>query len=195
MSEMMEREREYRRQLEQEYDQLFCKVLGIDPNRPLQDVEGLIRPVRFTPEERYQLHEKLRENSITMSMEEWERDPLRLRIATLRGLSKAPLAVLYADGRLLAGDNKATLEDERHDVLTALAWCQTCSEKKLQNESGQPNARKLLARTVEDLPFLNAFITFPGGRGKGGYSTTITLDPAYAELLADKPRNSTELPS
>ena len=81
--------------------------------------------------------------------------------------------VALGDGRFLVGDHPISLEGRQSYVLDALVDLRTASMSQLAKHSGVDDVARQLKRICERFPQLAAHITLPGGRGKGGYSTTI----------------------
>lgn len=76
-------------------------------------------------------------------------------------------------GRYQVGDKVTVLTGAQADVLQALVELQGASLDELRTHSGAPNPAIALKQICKSYPLLSPFITLPGGKGKGGYSTTI----------------------
>jgi hypothetical protein len=83
-------------------------------------------------------------------------------------------AVWLGDGRVRIGDEFITLEPQMAEVLQALVELRTATKPQLQERSGRDQPDKQLKKAVKRFPSLAPYIRFPGARGMGGYSTTIT---------------------
>jgi hypothetical protein len=77
-------------------------------------------------------------------------------------------------GTLSVGKQRYSLEGTEADVLKALVDHGSATLNTLQRKSGCETPNKVLRRLVKKYPALAEYIAFPGARGKGGYSTTIT---------------------
>jgi hypothetical protein len=86
---------------------------------------------------------------------------------------KSAEAVWIGHGRVRIGNQTITLESQLADVLQALVELQSATKPELQKQSGRDQPDKLLKKLVTNHPQLKQYIRFPGGRGKGGYGTTI----------------------
>lgn len=81
----------------------------------------------------------------------------------------------HPDGLCTSGDESIRLEDAEATVVQALAELRAASKDSLARCSGLDDAVAILRRITSKHPMLARAITFPGGRGKGGYSTRIKL--------------------
>lgn len=94
-------------------------------------------------------------------------------IAALAKADKVSECVYLGGGRLVADGTSITLESAESDVIETLVQDRTCDLPTLIFKSHQPKAARLLKRIINKHGFLKPYIKLPGGRGKGGYSTTI----------------------
>lgn len=99
---------------------------------------------------------------------------LRERAKLLAEKRESGEAVWLGDGRVQIGNETITLESQPAEVLQALVELRSATKPQLQKHSGRDEPDKLLKRIVGRFPILKPHIRFPGTRGKGGYSTTIT---------------------
>lgn len=86
-------------------------------------------------------------------------------------------AIWRGNGRVQVGDSTITLEPQLAEVLQALVELRSATKPQLQEKSGRDDPDKLLKKLVKRFPSLVPHIRFPGGRGRGGYSTTIGVTP------------------
>lgn len=86
-----------------------------------------------------------------------------------------PQAIYLGNRQCRVGDGPPITLDETADtVLQGLLDLRGGGDKgMLCKATGEPNAPRILARIRERHPELAPFIFLPGGRGKGGYRTTI----------------------
>lgn len=77
------------------------------------------------------------------------------------------------DGKVQIGVECYRLEGQAEIVLEALVELRAATKDELAEKSGVDDAHKVLATIRKNLPALASHITFPGGKGKGGYRTTI----------------------
>jgi hypothetical protein len=75
--------------------------------------------------------------------------------------------------RYQVGDEIIYLDGTQAILLECLVELQGTSLQKLKDTSGVPNPSNVLKAIRERHPKLAPFIKLPGGKGKGGYSTTI----------------------
>jgi hypothetical protein len=99
----------------------------------------------------------------------------RAKLLAKNNLPVEVKASWIGDGKVQIGDDTITLESQLADVLQALVELRSATMPELQTKSGRDEPDKLLKKLVKKFPALKPFIRFPGGRGKGGYSTTIQL--------------------
>lgn len=83
------------------------------------------------------------------------------------------VCIYLGNGKLLVDRQGITVEGAEETVLEALIELRQCKMPELVAKSGYKKAARILKRIVEKHHALNRFITLPGKRGKGGYSTTI----------------------
>jgi hypothetical protein len=76
-------------------------------------------------------------------------------------------------GTLWLGTEQYSLEASEVEVLKALVERGAATLSMLRNASTTDSPHKILRKLVRKYPVLDGFITFPGVRGKGGYSTKI----------------------
>ena len=89
-------------------------------------------------------------------------------------IQAASSAVYEGDGLFIVGEKSIRLEGEEEMVLESLVELRAATKTKLVNHSGVNNAVTVLRKIKLKHAALAEYITFPGGRGKGGYQTTIT---------------------
>ena len=77
------------------------------------------------------------------------------------------------DGLCTSGKESIRLEDAEAIVVQALVELRAATKDGLISHSGVEDAVAILRRIKTKHPMLARAIVFPGGRGKGGYSTTI----------------------
>lgn len=105
----------------------------------------------------------------------WEQRKIREMLEVTKFLSPG-CEVAILDGNHLIIDNRSiVLEEAEADVVTALVELKAADLPTLAKQAGQRYPAKVLTRLVEKYDGLDEFITLPGGRGRGGYSTTIRL--------------------
>jgi len=75
--------------------------------------------------------------------------------------------ITFPDGRSIRLDGAAA------DVLECLVDLRATSKILIENKSGRPEAIKVLRLIRKNHSELAPHITLPGGKGRGGYSTTI----------------------
>ncbi|HJN11127.1 MAG TPA: hypothetical protein QF564_20735 [Pirellulaceae bacterium] len=81
--------------------------------------------------------------------------------------------VYLGDGKIRAGELQLSFSGQEHYVIEALVKSGSATKAELQSHSGVEDAVKVLKRIRDKHPQLAPHITFPGGKGKGGYRTTI----------------------
>ena len=108
------------------------------------------------------------------------KDYIELRQLAKRSEDDAPVgqspekaAEWLGDGRVQVNGTTISLELQKADVLQALVELRSATKPQLQKKSGVQDAVTVLRRLVHQFPTLALHIFFPGGRGKGGYRTTI----------------------
>lgn len=85
-----------------------------------------------------------------------------------------PTVATFANGKLKIGDETLAFEGQESYVLQALVELKAATKVELENKSGVPDAVTVLKRIIRKYPQkLKDYITLPGGRGRGGYRTTI----------------------
>lgn len=84
-----------------------------------------------------------------------------------------PIAVFLGGGKYKVDETMISLTGAQADVLQALVELQGASLDELRTHSGAPNPAIALKQICKSHPLLSPFISLPGGKGKGGYSTTI----------------------
>ena len=84
-----------------------------------------------------------------------------------------PEAVWLGSGKFRVGDKTIMLESQQAAVLQALVTLRAASKPELEKESGYADAVAVLKKLRKKFPELEPHILLAGGRGKGGYSTTI----------------------
>ena len=106
-------------------------------------------------------------------------------LALLRQFTKDLLAFLDAaavqavevafigDGRFRCGADVIQLVDAEANVLETLVSFGAISLDDLRNATNTASPQKVLKRITEKFPALARAITLPGGKGRGGYQTTI----------------------
>ena len=82
-------------------------------------------------------------------------------------------ALWLGEGKVRVGNETKKLESQLSDVLQALVEMEAATTPDLIQKSGRVEAPKLLRKIVKKFPMLEPYISFPGKRGSGGYSTTI----------------------
>lgn len=84
---------------------------------------------------------------------------------------------ILKDNRIIIGDRVIVLGTTERDVVGALAKLKAADLRTLNNEAGYNHAAIVLKRLLHKKgnEILRQFIVLPGGRGRGGYSTTIKL--------------------
>jgi hypothetical protein len=98
------------------------------------------------------------------------------RQAFLRGQAappETPNPVYLGGNRVGAGGEELVLTEPEDAVLAALVESRSATIDELRRKSGYEDAAKILKRIVKKFTQLAPFITLPGGRGRGGYRTTI----------------------
>jgi hypothetical protein len=77
--------------------------------------------------------------------------------------------------RIIIGEKAVVLGLQEQDVINALVKLRAADLPTLKKQSGYKHAATVLKRLVNKRQnrILKQFITMPGGRGRGGYSTTI----------------------
>lgn len=84
------------------------------------------------------------------------------------------LAFFHGDGLYrVDGVPPIRLEGAQADVLEALVETHAATKDRLISSSGHSDAPRVLKSICASFPQLAPFITLPGRKGKGGYSTTI----------------------
>ena len=78
-------------------------------------------------------------------------------------------------GKLRIAGETLAFEGQEELVLQALIEAGAATKTELENKSGVSDAVAILKRIIRKHPQLKDYITLPGGRGKGGYRTTIKL--------------------
>jgi len=84
-----------------------------------------------------------------------------------------PKAVWLGGGRVRVGDETLALEFQEASVLEALVELGAATRPDLERRSGVEDAVGVLKKLTKKFPVLALHIHLPGGRGKGGYRTTI----------------------
>lgn len=78
--------------------------------------------------------------------------------------------------RIIIGDKQIVLELQECAVVEALVKLGAASLPQLKTQSGYKYPAKALKRLIDKhADILRAVISLPGGRGRGGYSTSIKL--------------------
>jgi hypothetical protein len=108
---------------------------------------------------------------------------LTLRLAAeIRGLSPEPEQTVMLDSVrgaiLFSWRAPFQLGDTEESVLTWLVRLKAATLTELRDKSGCESANKVLRRILTKCPELEPYITMPGAKGRGSYSTLIQLKPA-----------------
>lgn len=84
-----------------------------------------------------------------------------------------PEFVWLGNRRLRIGDRVVVLDPPAAAVLGALVQVKAATKPELERASKQEDPGRELRKLVRKYPELDRHITRPGGKGRGGYSTTI----------------------
>ena len=87
--------------------------------------------------------------------------------------SETKTEAVLRGARVQVGDEFIVLELQEASVLQALVDLRAAMTQQLIDESGYSDAVRVLGKLRNKFPALKPYIEFPGGRGKGGYKTTI----------------------
>jgi hypothetical protein len=82
-------------------------------------------------------------------------------------------AVYLGDGLIEVDGKPYRIEQAHQFVVEALVKLKAATAEQLARASGVEDAVKVLRAVCDAIPELKPHITLPGGRGKGGYRTTI----------------------
>jgi hypothetical protein len=102
-----------------------------------------------------------------------KREPLKL--------SDRHIPVYLGDCRLRIAGEPLTITEREDSVLSALVSLQAASKSSLESESGYADAVRVLRNLIHRYPALKKSITFPGGKGRGGYRTIIRMAIPYVD--------------
>ncbi len=96
--------------------------------------------------------------------------------AKILAIEGKPVRVLFhGDGLYSRGNEFARLDGAEAYVLQALVERRAATKDDLARKSGVNNAPNILRRIKKKYPILAEAIGLPGARGRGGYTTSITL--------------------
>jgi len=79
----------------------------------------------------------------------------------------------HGDGLVTCGEASLRLEGQEATVLEALVETRAATVTMLRDRSGYHDAPRILKAIKAKFPILDPVITLPGGKGRGGYRTTI----------------------
>ncbi|MBI3461844.1 MAG: hypothetical protein HY000_02125 [Planctomycetes bacterium] len=82
-------------------------------------------------------------------------------------------SVYLGDGLIEVDGEPYRLEPAQEMVIEALVELRAATKEQLIERSGVEDAVNVLKAICQAIPQLSTHITLPGGRGKGGYRTTI----------------------
>ena len=82
-------------------------------------------------------------------------------------------AVYLGNGLIEVGHEQLRLTDSQNDVIQALVELGAAGLTELGSKSGRESPQKTLKAVIARYPALAPHIKLPGGKSKGGYSTTI----------------------
>lgn len=105
-------------------------------------------------------------------------DLIREQAGTGRGGDSDVL--FHGDGLYTCGDNAIRLEGSQAYVLEALVELRAATKDDLVRQSGVDDAPRVLRTIRKANDLLAPAIRLPGGKGKGGYATTIRKPDAPA---------------
>jgi len=174
-------------ELNQRFRELACELLGIDSQRPLQrDEYGGLGLQFFTTQEFHELQMRICELVPGITWDHWDAMQVFARIklieqalnrqsVTPNGAARGQVEYL-GNGQLRLADGRiAGLDFREAVVLEALlaAQNQQCSTKQLEAATPHIDDPARLLRGMVKKHNLQAVIYLPGGKGRGGYSTTI----------------------
>jgi hypothetical protein len=92
-----------------------------------------------------------------------------------KGAQPAQVPSLTLDGKLRIGDRLIVLTDPERAVIQALVELGAAKKGDLDRRSGVTNSPRILRLLISKYD-LDDWISMPGGKGMGGYSTRIRLD-------------------
>lgn len=95
------------------------------------------------------------------------------KITTDSQSNDSDIAIHLGDGRYQVGREIVCLDGSKSLVLQALVELRGANLAALKKQSGVLNPSATLKSIHARHPLLAPFIVLPGGKGQGGYSTTI----------------------
>lgn len=126
-------------------------------------------------EEKRAAEDRLRSETIVPYDPDILRRISQLPIELRHHSKRRPTCVLFhGDGLYSRGNEFLRLDGAEANVLQALVELRAATKDKLIAESGVSNAAAVLRRMKQKYSMLAEAIVFPGARGRGGYTTSIT---------------------
>lgn len=92
-----------------------------------------------------------------------------------RSVPEAAEIMFLGGGRYQAGDEIIALDGNQASVLQALVELRAATKDDLVRKSGVEDAPRVLRTIRKKHPQLAPAITLPGGKGRGGYRTTVRV--------------------